>query len=140
MADRISAATRSLVMSRIRGKNTTPERYLFAAAAGAGWRFEKHAADIPGKPDLVFRRAKIAVFVDGDFWHGYRFPAWSTCIPPRWREKIAATRLRDQRTRRRLRASGWKVIRIWEHEVETDVLRCLDRTALPGSIPFTLAR
>jgi len=114
-------------MSRIRGKNTSPERILCQELRRRRVYFAAHPKDLPGRPDVVFRRIKLAVFIDGDFWHGWRFPLWEHKLSPKWREKIAATRERDQRNFRRLRRLGWTVIRIWEHQIESDSLSCLKR-------------
>ena len=89
--------------------------------------FATHAKELPGRPDIVFRRIKIAVFIDGDFWHGWRFPLWKHKLSEKWQEKISATRERDQRKFRKLRRLGWKVLRIWEHEIERDPEECVDR-------------
>lgn len=119
--------TRSLLMARIRGANTTPELIVAHGLWADGLVFERHVRDLPGCPDFVFRDAKLIVFVDGDFWHGWRFPLWQHKLSPKWREKIAATRNRDARNFRRLRRLGWKVIRIWEHQIEADQVRCIRR-------------
>lgn len=125
--DVMSPAARSAVMSRIHGKNTRPERTVFLELRRRGVYFSKHAKDLPGRPDICFRRIKLAVFIDGDFWHGWRFPLWQHKLSPRWRDKIAATRKRDQRNVCRLRSLGWTVVRIWEHQVETDLNSCVAR-------------
>jgi DNA mismatch endonuclease (patch repair protein) len=114
-------------MSRIKGKDTRPEMKVRSALHKKGLRFRKHVKDLPGKPDIVFRKAKVAVFIDGDFWHGYRFPAWEDKVSDFWRKKITGNRKRDARNHRKLRSKGWKVIRIWQHEVERDFETCLDR-------------
>jgi DNA mismatch endonuclease (patch repair protein) len=90
----------------------------------AGVAFEQHATDLPGRPDIVFREKRIAVFIDGSFWHGWRFPLWQGKLTPKWAEKIAANRSRDQRNFRSLRRLGWKVMRIWEHQIERDAAAC----------------
>jgi DNA mismatch endonuclease (patch repair protein) len=92
-----------------------------------GLRFRKHVKDLPGKPDIVFRKAKVAIFIDGDFWHGYRFPAWEDKVSDFWKKKIIGNRKRDVRNHRKLRSKGWKVIRLWQHEVERDFETCIDR-------------
>ncbi len=125
--DIMSAETRSRVMSQIRGKNTTPELIIGRALRRQNIYFATHANELPGRPDIVFRRIKLAVFVDGDFWHGWRFPLWEHKLSEKWRKKIAATRSRDQRNFRKLRRSGWTVVRIWEHQVETDPDSCVQR-------------
>jgi DNA mismatch endonuclease (patch repair protein) len=114
-------------MARIRGKNTTPERLVGNGLKKLRLRFETHPTDLPGRPDLVFRQAKVAVFIDGDFWHGWRFPLWQKKLAPKWQVKIANNRARDQRNFRRLRRLGWKVIRIWEHQIEQNLPQCIAR-------------
>jgi len=123
----MSPEKRSALMSRIKGKGTGPEKLLMRELRKRKVWFTTHARDLPGRPDIVFRKARIAVFVDGDFWHGWRFPLWEGKLSPNWREKIAATRERDQRNFRKLRAQGWKVIRIWEHQVEADPAACVKK-------------
>lgn len=125
--DIMSAAKRSALMARIRGKNTGPEQLVTEGLKVQGMRFERHSTDVPGRPDIVFRRLKVAVFIDGDFWHGWRFPLWQAKLSSRWQEKIAGNRARDRRTFRKLRRSGWKIIRIWEHQVEQDLPGCIER-------------
>ena len=114
-------------MSRIRGKDTGPERAVAEALRARGWEFETHARDLPGRPDILFRHSMVAVFIDGDFWHGWRFPVWRDKLSEKWEAKIEATRRRDARNFRKLRRGGWKVIRIWEHQVTADLARCLRR-------------
>jgi DNA mismatch endonuclease (patch repair protein) len=123
----MSPETRSAVMSRIRGKDTGPERAVAEALRARGWDFETHARDLPGRPDILFRAAMVAVFVDGDFWHGWRFPVWRDKLSEKWEAKIEANRRRDARNFRRLRRAGWKVVRIWEHQVERDLPACIGR-------------
>ena len=91
---------------------------LLRSAHLAGWR--RHLP-LPGKPDFVFRSERVAIFVDGCFWHGcpqcYRLPEDNR---PYWKAKVDGNRQRDQRANRRLRANGWTVLRFWEHALETD--------------------
>jgi DNA mismatch endonuclease (patch repair protein) len=114
-------------MSRIKGKNTGPEQTMFAELRRRRIRFVKHAKELPGRPDIVFRGAKLAVFIDGDFWHGWRFPLWRHKLSQKWQCKIAATRTRDHRNFRRLRHSGWSVLRVWEHEIENSPDKAVER-------------
>lgn len=126
--DIMSAKKRSEVMARIKGRNTGPELSLLSALISARVvDFECHAGDLPGRPDFVFRTERITVFVDGDFWHGFRFPLWEHKLSPKWQSKIAATRERDKRNFRRLRYAGWTVVRIWEHQIERDVAACAEK-------------
>lgn len=122
MADWLSAKQRSHNMSSIRSKgNTTTERAflrLLRTARIYGWR--RHA-NLPGKPDFVFRSRNVAVFIDGCFWHGcprcYRLPEDNR---PYWKTKMIANRRRDKRISRLLRAKGWSVLRIWEHSLTSE--------------------
>ena len=125
--DIMSPEARRRVMSRIRGKDTGPERAIAEELRGQGLRWEGHVRDLPGRPDFVFRPDQVAVFVDGDFWHGWRFPTWRKKLSPKWEEKIEATRLRDARNHRKLRRMGWVVIRVWEHQVFRDLAGCVAR-------------
>lgn len=122
--DRLSPAQRSRLMSRIRSEGTRPESMLAHAMLAAGLRFDSHARDLPGRPDFVLREERIAVFADGDFWHGWKFPAWREALSPFWRDKIAANRRRDRRVGRALRGSGWTVVRLWEHKITADAAAC----------------
>ena len=114
-------------MSRVRSTDTTPELAVRKLVHARGLRFRKHCTWLAGRPDLVFVRSRIVVFVDGDYWHGWRFPAWKDKLAPYWKQKIENNRRRDQRNFQRLRKDGWLVIRIWEHEVERDAARCIGR-------------
>jgi DNA mismatch endonuclease (patch repair protein) len=125
--DIMSPETRSSVMSRIKGKDTGPELLMQEALAAGGYAFERHARDLPGRPDFVYRAARVAVFVDGDFWHGHRFAEWRMKLSEKWETKIATTMARDRRNRRALRAAGWSVITIWEHRVKADPARAARR-------------
>jgi DNA mismatch endonuclease (patch repair protein) len=116
-------------MSRVRGKDTSIEIRVRSELHRRGYRFRKHVKNLPGKPDIVFSSANVAVFVDGDFWHGYRFPAWESKVSDFWKKKIAGNRERDQRNFRKLRGMGWTVIRIWQHEVERDLAGVIERIA-----------
>lgn len=108
-------------MQAVKGKKTSLEQRVAAAFFQQGWRYRRNLATLPGKPDFVFTRAKVAVFVDGDFWHGWRFPQWKHKLSEYWRTKIERNRRRDQRNFRRLRRDGWKVIRLWGHDVERNL-------------------
>ena len=114
-------------MARVKGKDTSLEQLVRKAIFRRGFRFRKHVSTVMGKPDVVFRRARVAVFIDGDFWHGWRFPKWKTKLPELWQTKIENTRKRDARTFRLLRSRGWTVIRVWEHEVLRDLNLVVDR-------------
>lgn len=104
-------------MSAIRSKGTKPEKTVFRALRASGIYFRTHYKRAVGTPDIALPKKKIAIFIDGDFWHGYRYPAWKRKLKPFWRAKIERNRARDKRTFARLRRDGWKVLRIWEHEL-----------------------
>jgi len=118
--DTLNKRERSRTMAAVRGKDTrSTERRLRAklvAAGIRGWRCQ--VANMVGKPDFVFARKRVVVFVDGCFWHGcpkcYRRPS-SRCSY--WDAKVAANKARDRRVTRTLRRMGWRVVRIWEHEL-----------------------
>jgi DNA mismatch endonuclease, patch repair protein len=120
MADTITVEERSALMSRIRSKNTTPEvrAYELLRAALPRHRIDLHAAHLPGSPDLFVPSLRLAVIVDGCFWHGcpkhYRAPTSRTEY---WWPKIEANIRRDRRADRRLRAHGISRVRIWEHDL-----------------------
>jgi DNA mismatch endonuclease, patch repair protein len=120
-------------MSRIKGMNTKPERAVRRCAYTRGLRYRIHVMSLPGRPDMVFPRERLAVFIDGDFWHGWRYPSWAKRLGTFWKAKIERNRRRDRQNFRKLRSAGWKVVRIWEHEVISDVEACVDRiiSALP---------
>jgi len=123
MADVHTPRQRSYNMSRIRGKNTKPELLLRKALWKEGLRYTLKNNDVPGKPDLVFRKQKTVVFVDGCFWH--RCP--EHFIKPAnnadfWIKKIQSNVDRDCRVNSDLEKAGWKVMRIWEHDLKKDRL------------------
>lgn len=107
-------------MSRIRGKDTKPEITLRSELWRAGLRYNIHGKTPYGRPDVVFARRKVAVFVDGCFWHGcpdhYVRPGSHDDF---WRTKLAANVDRDRHQTNALEQDGWRVIRCWEHEVFT---------------------
>lgn len=125
--DIMDPATRSRVMSRIRGRDTGPERVVAELLAGAGLIAECQARDLAGRPDFVLRNHRIVVFVDGSFWHGWRFPLWRHKLSEAWEAKIEANRRRDQRNHSTLRQQGWTVVRLWDFQLERDPQRCLAR-------------
>lgn len=105
-------------MSRIKGKDTGLEIRVRSELHRRGLRFRKHVKELPGKPDVVFVAAKVAVFIDGDFWHGYRFPSWEHKVSDFWKRKISKNRERDNKNHRKLRNTGWKVVRLWQYDIE----------------------
>lgn len=127
MPDNLTPEQRSYCMSRVKGKDTGLEKTVRTALHKRGYRFKKHVVSLPGKPDIVFTKKKVVVFIDGDFWHGYRLPLWEADLSEFWKRKINGTRERDMKNFRKLRKMGWKVIRIWQHELEKDFDKCITR-------------
>lgn len=119
MVDRLTPAKRSWLMSRVRGKNTTPELRVRRASHALGLRFRLHRADLPGTPDLIFSSRRLVVFVHGCYWHRHRGCPKSTApSSPFWAEKFASNIRRDRRVEKELRRLGWNVIVIWECETK----------------------
>lgn len=127
MPDNLTREQRSYCMSRIKGKDTGPEILVRSELHRRGLRFRKHLKNLPGKPDVVFTKAKVVVFIDGDFWHGYRFSTWEHTVSEFWKAKIWKNRKRDVENHRRLRGMGWTVIRLWQHELERNFEGSIDR-------------
>jgi DNA mismatch endonuclease, patch repair protein len=113
MADTLSKEKRSWLMSRVKGKNTVPERMVFRYLRNEGVYFRRHYRAVAGSPDIAVPNKKIAVFINGDFWHGRRYKETYRKLPTFWRKKIATNIDRDRRNCRKLRASGWKVLNVW---------------------------
>jgi DNA mismatch endonuclease (patch repair protein) len=119
MADVFSKAKRSEVMARIRSHGNRATELVLAALfrrhGFTGWRRRQ---PVFGKPDFIFRRSRVAVFVDGCFWHACprhgTLPAGHRAF---WRRKLAANQARARRVNRELRRRGWRVLRLWEHEL-----------------------
>jgi len=126
MPDNLTKKQRSYCMSRNKGKDTSIELKVRSAIHKRGLRFRKHYKGLPGNPDLVFVKAKVAVFIDGDFWHGYRFPCWKNQLSDFWEKKISKNRERDRRNYNKIRKMGWSIIRVWEHEIKNDFDNCID--------------
>lgn len=104
-------------MARIKGKHSKPEMIVRRLLHKMGYRYRLHASDITGRPDIVVRKTKRAIFVHGCFWHqhnGCRRAKLPSTRPEFWAAKLAANVQRDQRVVAELVASGWKVLTIWE--------------------------
>ena len=117
MADTVSAEVRSRMMSRIRSKDTKPEIAVRRALWRTGFRYRVHDRTLPGTPDISNKRRRLAVFVDGCFWHGcpacYTRPESNTEF---WSAKLLANRTRREKVRADLEEMGFLVVEIWEHE------------------------
>lgn len=116
-------------MSRVRVRDTAPELLLRRALWAAGVRgYRLHVAKLPGKPDVAFIGPKLAVFVDGAFWHGHP-DYYHGQSGPFWDTKIQTNRERDARVNAQLASLGWEVLRLWDFEVEKDPAACVARVA-----------
>ena len=118
--DRLTPEKRSWNMSRIKSKDTTPERIVRSFLHRNGFRFRLHIKDLPGKPDIVLPKYKTVVEVRGCYWHRHEgckdatIPSTNTDF---WQKKFAENVVRDKRTEQELNALGWNVIILWECEV-----------------------
>ena len=131
MPDVFTKAKRSDVMSRIRGHGNKDTELalakLFRQHGITGWRRNQK---VYGKPDFLFRRNRLALFVDGCFWHSCpkhcKMPTGNRAF---WKKKLAANKARDRRVTHTLRQQGWTVIRIWEHDLTRNPHRVIARIA-----------
>jgi DNA mismatch endonuclease (patch repair protein) len=115
-------------MSRIRSRNTSLELRVFRFLRREGIHFQKHYKKAAGAPDVALPKKKRAVFIDGDFWHGWKFKKQRPRLPAiYWRSKIEGNIIRDKSRRAALKRNGWKVIRIWEHELVKKEEKTLQR-------------
>lgn len=122
-------------MRAIRGKETKAEIKFRKALYAAGVRYMKNYKNVPGTPDIAIVHAKIAVFVDGDFWHGRSWrlrglPNLEAQFPSRtryWVNKITRNMARDKSVNRQLRSAGWRVLRFWEKDVLLKTDKCVAR-------------
>jgi DNA mismatch endonuclease (patch repair protein) len=119
---------RSEIMSRIRSKNTKAEMLVFRELRKRGIYFQKHYAKVAGKPDIALPRKKKAIFIDGDFWHGYRFNKNTSKLPKKyWIKKIESNILRDKKNSAELKKQGWKILRVWEHDVLINLDKAINK-------------
>jgi DNA mismatch endonuclease, patch repair protein len=118
--DTLTPQQRSAAMSAVRGKNTRPELVVRKLLYALGYRYRLHVRDLPGRPDIAFRKRQCLVFVNGCFWHGHDCPRGSrpTSNVEFWQRKIGKNLERDQRVREELGKDGWRVLTIWECETK----------------------
>ena len=122
MTDILTPQKRSALMGRIRSTDTKPELLVRRALHALGYRFRTHVRSLPGCPDVVFARRRVAIFVHGCFWH--RHGCEKTYTPRSreqfWQTKFAGNVQRDRRDQRRLAGDGWRIFIAWECETEAD--------------------
>jgi DNA mismatch endonuclease (patch repair protein) len=134
MADTLSASERSRQMASVKSKNTEPELIVRKLLYRLGYRYRLHARDLPGTPDIVFRRLRKVVFIHGCFWHRHRAPKCKLARLPKsriafWTDKLDGNRQRDLINIRWLRKDGWKVLQIWECQLK-DIVKLEQRIVL----------
>jgi DNA mismatch endonuclease (patch repair protein) len=124
MTDTVSKKKRSEIMSKVKSKGSKIEIEFRKAIWKAGFRYSKNPTKYFGKPDLVLKKHKTVIFVDSCFWHGCkrhcRLPATRKEY---WTEKIERNKQRDKEVNRYYKKIGWKVIRVWEHDIENKAVR-----------------
>lgn len=120
---------RSKMMSKVRGKNTKTELLLRKALWAKGVRFRVDSKKLPGKPDISIQKYKLAIFIDGEFWHGYNWPERKKTIKSNrefWIPKIERNRQRDEEVNQELHDLGYTVFRFWENEIIGDLDKCVN--------------
>ncbi len=121
---------RSKMMAKIRGKNTKPELVFRKALWAAGYRYRIDYKKLIGKPDIVLKKYKTVIFIDGEFWHGYNWEERKEKIKTNrefWIPKIERNLQRDREVNIALETKGYKVFRFWEKEIKKELDKCLDR-------------
>jgi len=119
--------------SRIKGKDTSIEKRLRIALYHEGFRYRKNVSSLPGHPDIVLTKEKIAIFCDGDFFHGYDVTSTLDKIKTNhdfWKEKIRKNRVRDEEENEKLVALGYLVLRFWEHEIDNHLEEVLNEIGM----------
>lgn len=115
-------------MSKIRSKDTKIEILVFRELRKRGIYFQKHYKRAIGNPDIALPRKKKAIFIDGDFWHGYQFSKFKKRLPKKyWLAKIEKNIKRDKINRAKLKKDGWDVLRIWEHEIIKGKMKTIEQ-------------
>lgn len=113
-----------------KSKDTKPELLLRRELWSRGMRYRKNCKELPGKPDIAFIKAKIAVFVDGKMWHGYDWEHQKNDFKSNrdfWIPKIESNIERDKKVTQELTVHGWQVIRFWDFEIKKDLYACADK-------------
>lgn len=135
MVDNLTKETRSKVMASIKGRDTIPEMVVRRLLWAQGARYRVHDTHVPGRPDISNSRSKVAIFIDGCFWHGcrkcYKEPTSNIAF---WRAKLHHNIHRRRAVKRKLKTGGWTVLEFWEHEVLSDpsnVMRKIRRFIQP---------
>jgi len=130
MTDRLTSEQRSRNMSRVRGKDTKPEWVIRRLLHGMGFRYRLHRRDLPGSPDIVLPKHRVAVFVHGCFWHGHgcHLFRWPATREEFWKAKIARNAERDAEALAALNVAGWRTLVVWECAIKGRT--CLQKSDL----------
>jgi DNA mismatch endonuclease, patch repair protein len=118
---------RSRLMAKIHSKDTGPEKALRKLLWNAGIRYRKNVSKLPGSPDIVIPKHKIAIFIDGEFWHGYEWEEKKEKIKSNkeyWIPKIEKNIVRDRDSDQKLEYRGYRVMHFWQHEIEQNPAMC----------------
>jgi DNA mismatch endonuclease (patch repair protein) len=121
---------RSKLMSKIKSKNTKPEILLRKAIWNEGIRYRLSNKEIIGNPDIAIKKYKLAIFIDGEFWHGYNWKVKKTKIKSNrdyWIKKIERNIERDKKYNKTLKEAGWNVMRFWEKEITKNLQQCVEK-------------
>jgi DNA mismatch endonuclease, patch repair protein len=121
---------RSYNMSKIKGRDTKPEKLLKKALWHAGLRYRSNKRDFPGKPDIIYIKHKLLIFVDGTFWHGHDWENRQRDIKTNrefWISKIERNMQRDREINNFYRSRGWTVLRFWDFEVKQELGACVKK-------------
>lgn len=145
MADLITTPQRSYIMSRVRSRDTRPEMMLRRALWIRNIRYRLHDRGLPGKPDIVIKKYKLAIFVDGEFWHGYQWENVRDRLGANrefWIAKIERNMARDRHNNKTLNAMGYTVIRFWSADIRKHLQKCVNlvmlyiEAARAGNVPY----
>lgn len=131
---RPASAAASSAKRANRSRDTAHERLLRQELWRRGLRYRKNVGQLPGKPDIVFTRGRVAVFCDGDFWHGRTWPKLARQLrrganSSYWHQKIRSNMLRDRHVTQLLKRQGWRVIRMWEGDIKASPQRAAQYVA-----------
>ncbi len=136
-----TTADRSKLMGKIKSKNTHPELLLRKELWKRGHRYRINVKRLPGKPDIVISKFKLAIFVDGEFWHGYQWDEKKEKLKSNrgfWIPKIERNMQRDNEVDEQLAKLGWFVIRFWEQKIVKELNMCVLIVEAFAHTPFHL--
>lgn len=120
---------RSEMMSKIKASNTKPEQKLRKFLWGLGIRYRKNVKNLPGKPDIVLRKYKLVIFIDGEFWHGYQWEEKKEKLKTNrnfWIPKIERNMQRDKEVNKYYVENKWKILRFWEGQIKNEFTYCVN--------------